>query len=181
MILSNSYTILKWFLGDSQWFANHSEILHKWSLVICKPFLNDSWVIFSDFQWFQWQFSVIHKPFWNDSWVIFSDSQTILKWFLSDSQAIPGDSRTILKWFSSDSRWFVREPFWNHPNFIRPTLPHTSQFLTAPTLPMSQQRQQHQQSRKFMFVFPYTINALQRFVIKTINFISNSSLFGPSQ
>ena len=86
----HSQTILKWFwgeslwfanhyemiMGESQWFVNHSEMILGQIMVIHKPFLKWFWGEY-------WWTLVICEPFWNDSGANLSDSQTFLKWFMN--------------------------------------------------------------------------------------------------
>ena len=138
VILSDLWTILKWFLSNFWWFANHSEMILKQFLVFHEPFWNDSWAI-----------SVFCEPFWKNSWVILSNLQTFLKWFSvfcepfwNHSQCFVNPSEMILEqsewnhcftnhseiilehfsdfwWFTNHSEmileWFsvIHEPFWN--------------------------------------------------------------------
>ena len=88
-ILSDSWTTLKCFWGNSWWFmnhsemilvlfANHSEMIPGWFLMICKPL-----------KWF-WDDSRCFAciPLWNDFGVVLGDSWTTLKWFWGNSRQI---------------------------------------------------------------------------------------------
>ena len=91
----------------------YSDIVSKciiwlWTIEEVRPycymwFLNDSWMILSDCNWF------LSNSLWfsNNSWVILSDSQIILEWFSSDSCWFSNDSLMVLKWFSAILEWFV--------------------------------------------------------------------------
>ena len=120
LVLDHWKTLFYVILGDSQWFANQSEIVLGWFLVIHKPlwkhFWGNSWwfsvickPLWKHFWGNSWWFSVICKPLWKHFW-------GYSHWFLvilCDSLCLTNQSE-FFGAILSDSWWFANHSEWKH-------------------------------------------------------------------